>query len=318
MSGAVEFLTVALETAARGWPVFPLRPGTKRPALHGETNCPATGACAGGHQAWEQRATIDLDRIRRAWSTGPFNIGIPPGRAGLVVVDLDTADPGDPEDVPPPEWAQLGIRGGADVLALLAERAGQPVPATYTVTTPSGGRHLYFLAPTGPDAPVLRNTIGGLGWHIDTRAHGGYVVAAGSLTPTGPYEVADDRDPVPLPGWLIERLRPPPPPIVPAAPVVSGRGRASRYLEAALAAETYRVHNAPTKQRNQSLYVAAIALGQLVAGGALAEHDARAALMSAAGRHLAVGAYSHRQAEQTIASGLRAGAKRPRRIEDAA
>jgi hypothetical protein len=78
------------------------------------------------------------------------------------------------------------------------------------------------------------------------------------------------------------------------------------------------VHNAPTKQRNQSLYVAAIALGQLVAGGALAEHDARAALMSAAGRHLAVGAYSHRQAEQTIASGLRAGAKRPRRIEDAA
>ncbi|MHA6623911.1 bifunctional DNA primase/polymerase [Pseudonocardia sichuanensis] len=315
MSGANELLSLALETAGRGWPVFPLRPGTKRPALHGETNCAATGACVGGHQGWEPRATTDPDRIRRAWRTGPFNIGIPPGRAGLVVVDLDTADP---EDIPPPEWAQLGIRGGADVLARLAERAGQPVPATYTVTTPSGGQHLYFRAPTGTDAPVLRNTIGGLGWHIDTRAHGGYVVAAGSRTRTGAYEVADDRAPVPLPGWLIERLLPPPPPTVPDAPVVSGRGRASRYLEAAIAAETYRVHNAPAKQRNQCLYLASIALGQLVAGGALAEHDARAALLSAAGRHLAVGAYSHRQAEQTIASGLRAGAKRPRRIEDAA
>ncbi|WP_174855817.1 bifunctional DNA primase/polymerase, partial [Streptomyces rishiriensis] len=29
-------LRAALDAAARGWHVFPLRPGTKRPALHGE------------------------------------------------------------------------------------------------------------------------------------------------------------------------------------------------------------------------------------------------------------------------------------------
>jgi hypothetical protein len=237
-----------------------------------------------------------------------------------VVVDLDTVDATDPGDVPPAEWAQLGITGGADVLAVLAERAGAEVPATYTVTTPSGGRHLYFLAPTGPGSSELRNTAGergGLGWKIDTRAHGGYVVAAGSITRAGAYSMTDERDPAPLPAWLLQRLQPAPPPVVPAGPIrTSGRG--SRYLEAAIAAETYRVHNAPPGQRNASLYVAAIALGQLVAGGALAEHEATAALRSAAGRHLALRAYSQRQAEQTIASGLRAGAKRPRRIEDAA
>jgi hypothetical protein len=47
----------------------------------------------GGHAGWEQRATTDPNRIRRAWSTGPFNVGIATGPAGLVVVDVDTADP---------------------------------------------------------------------------------------------------------------------------------------------------------------------------------------------------------------------------------
>ena len=185
--GPAELAAVALALAERGWPVFPLRPGSKRPALHGETRCPRTGPCAGGHRGWEQRATTDPDRIRRAWTAGPFNIGIPTGRAGLLVIDLDTPDPHDPDDQAPPEHA--GATGGADVLAALAERAGQPVPATYTVATPSaGGRHLYFLAPTGPGAPLLRNTAGergrGLGWKVDTRGHGGYVVggaAAGAL-----------------------------------------------------------------------------------------------------------------------------------------
>jgi hypothetical protein len=322
VTGAVELLEVALETAARGWPVVPLVPGGKRPALHGLASCRGTGACAGGHLRWERRATTDPDRIRRAWSYGPpYNVGIACGRAGLVVVDLDQPDPDDPADVPPGEWAQLGITCGADVLAVLAERAGQPIPATYTVDTPSGGRHLYFLAPDGPGAPALRNTAGehgGLGWKIDTRAHGGQAVATGSRTPKGTYRVADDRDPVPLPTWLMQRLRPAPPPTVPAGPIRTSGGRRSRYLEVALAAETARVHNAPPSQRNATLYIASVALGQLVAGGALAELDAHAALLAAAERHLALGAYSHRQAEQTIASGLRAGAKRPRRIEDAA
>src|SRR5689334_4117755 len=81
-----DLLRVALDTAAQGWLVFPLAPGSKRPALHSAERCPGTGQCTSGHAGWEQRATTDPDRIRRAWSAGPYNVGIPTGPAGLVVV----------------------------------------------------------------------------------------------------------------------------------------------------------------------------------------------------------------------------------------
>lgn len=38
----------ALTAAERGWHVFPLRPGSKPPALHGEKSCTHTGECAAG------------------------------------------------------------------------------------------------------------------------------------------------------------------------------------------------------------------------------------------------------------------------------
>jgi len=62
-----HLLAAALLNAARGWPVIPLRPGSKIPALHGETNCPRTGDCTNSHRKFEQRATTDPDRIRAAW-----------------------------------------------------------------------------------------------------------------------------------------------------------------------------------------------------------------------------------------------------------
>ncbi|MGQ0574471.1 MAG: bifunctional DNA primase/polymerase [Pseudonocardia sp.] len=313
-------LAAALDAAARGWHVFPLRPGTKRPALHGAAHCPATGACAGpdGHAGWEQRATRDPDRIRAAWTAGAtsgrmFNIGIACGPSRLLVIDLDTARP---DDHPPAEWTRLDPVGGTEVLAEIAAGAGHTIPATHTVATPSGGRHLYFTAPAGAG---LRNTAGGgtgLGWKIDTRGRGGYVVAPGSITPSGAYHVLDDRAPAELPAWLLQRLRPTPPPAPPPAPVRTGTGRRGAYLAAAIEAETARVQHAAAGQRNACLYVASVALGQLVAGAALTEHNARAALLSACAGHVALGAYSPRQAAQTITSGLTAGARRPRRLDD--
>ncbi|RBM24460.1 DNA primase, partial [Prauserella sp. PE36] len=208
MDTRTQFTRSALAAAARGWHVFPLIPNGKRPALHGADRCPRTGPCEAGHAGWEQRATTDPERIRAAWSAGPFNIGIATGPSGLCVLDLDTAKP---DDGPVPErWAAEGARCGEDVLAVVAERAGAELPGdTLTVATPSGGLHLYYTAPEGTE---LRNTSGdtgrGLGWKVDTRAWGGYVVAPGSTTPRGPYRYVHDGAVAALPGWLAERLAP--------------------------------------------------------------------------------------------------------------
>jgi hypothetical protein len=305
-----DLLTAALATANHGWHVFPLRPGSKVPALHGLTDCDHTGPCITGHVGWEQRATTDPDRIRATWTHGAFNIGLATGPSGLVVVDLDTAKP---DDNPPAHWDLPGVQDGQDVLAVLADLHGQPVPVdTFTVATPSGGVHLYFLAPV--EGEPLRNTQGSIGWKVDTRANGGYVVAPGSRTNRGTYRVVVDLPPTPLPAWLADLLRPAPLPAVPDRPVSVGRSRRARYLEAAIRAEVVKVADANKGRRNATLYAAALALGQLVAGGELAAADVEAALLTAAGRHIAVGAYSEGQARRTIASGIARGANRPRQV----
>ncbi|MZE78511.1 bifunctional DNA primase/polymerase [Streptomyces xinghaiensis] len=262
-------LSAALDAAARGWPVFPLRPGGKRPALHGESRCPRTGQCAAGHRKWEQRATTDPGRIRAAWSAGPFNVGIATGPAELVVIDLDV--PKDGKD-------RKGAPCGATTFTALCERAGQAVPATRTVRTASGGTHLYFTAPPGAR---LGNSAGRLGKLIDTRAWGGYVVAAGSTTPAGVYEVTDDSRACPLPGWLRDLLSPQPQPPSPARLSSAAVGNVPAYAAAALRNEAAAVAGAPEGSRNWTLTRAARALGRFVAAGDLPRSVVEEALKQA-------------------------------------
>ncbi|MET3986492.1 bifunctional DNA primase/polymerase [Streptomyces sp. PvR034] len=251
-------LSAALDLAARGWPVFPLRPGSKVPALHGETRCPRTDVCADGHAKPEQRATTDPDRIRTAWTSAPYNVGLATGPAALVVIDLDPPKPSDPP----------GTHSGAQILEALCQASGEQLPPTYTVTTPSGGVHLYF---TAPDGAPMRSTQDILGRHIDTRAWGGYVVAPGSATPAGAYVVSADRALAPLPVWLHGRLTAPP--RIAARPArVSTADRSSRraaYADAALRGEEKKVAGAVDGERNQVVIQAARALGRLVASGDL-------------------------------------------------
>jgi len=168
-----------------------------------------------------------------------------------VVIDLDTPKPG---EQPPPRWAQPGIGEGADVLAALCEEHGRPLPfETFMVRTRRGGLHLYFLAPPGVR---LGNTSGrsarGLGWLIDTRGHGGYVVAAGSFVDlpdgAGWYEVVYD-----LPS----------------------------YADAALGGEVKRVLTAPDHGHNWALNKAAFNLGRRIAAGVLDRGLAERALQAA-------------------------------------
>ncbi|WP_130800136.1 bifunctional DNA primase/polymerase [Streptomyces otsuchiensis] len=257
-------LAAALDCAARGWPVFPLRPGSKRPTGHPASNCPRTGRCAAGHRTPEQRATTDPELITRSWATVPYGIGLATGPAGLLVVDLDK--PKDKRDAP----------GGAATFQALCERAGQAVPTTRTVRTAGGGRHLYFTAPSGSR---LHNTQGRVGPLVDTRAWGGYVLAPGTTLPAGRYELADEAPVAPLPDWLLALLAPRPRPVVVAAGPVSGRVPA--YVAAAFRSETQAVATAPEGARNAALTRAARALGRFVAAGQLSRSEVEEALNGA-------------------------------------
>jgi Bifunctional DNA primase/polymerase, N-terminal len=279
-------LEAALALARRSWRVFPLRPRDKRPAVRN----------------WETRATADPDRITRAWTAGPFNIGIACGPSRLVVIDLDRPKPG---AVPPPACRQRGIRDGGDVLAMLCEALDQPLPVdTYTVRTGSGGTHLYFTTPAGV---TLRNTAGRLGWLIDTRAAGGYVVASGSIVAGRAYSAVVDVEAMPLPCWLTEQLTEPEATPDPAAsPVAAGNPNA--YAAAALRSELDRVLIAQEGSRNHTLNAAAFALGQLVGAGLLWRQFAQDALTLAG---LAIGLPA-RECAATIRSGLDSGQHTPR------
>ncbi|MQA06008.1 MAG: DNA primase [Streptosporangiales bacterium] len=291
-------LDAALAAAARGWHVFPLVPNSKRPAV----------------DAWEHRATIDTDRIRAAWTARAWGIGIACGPSGLLVIDLDQPKPG---QTPPAQWARPGITTGHDVLADRCATAGQAwPPATYTVQTASRGTHLYYQQPAGRQ---LRNTSGergGIGWLVDTRGHGGYVVAAGTSIDGRPYTTTCDHPVAELPAWLTDKLAALATQSAPVAkPARLRTGHLSVYLAAAIRNEVAHVRAAAEGGRNHALFVAARNLGYLVAGGALDETTVRDALRFAAADHIAADAYTHREAERTITSGLKAGAKRPRRID---
>jgi len=280
----------AITAARRGWAVFPVVADTKRSAV----------------KDWEGRATTDLARIETCWTAAGYNVGIATGPSGLVVVDLDI--PKSNEPTAPEPWNQLGITSGADVLGAIAEKARQPWPHTYTVTTPSGGLHLYFTMPANTQ---LRNSQARLGWKIDTRAGGGYVLAAGSLVDGKPYVVIDDRDPIELPYWIASQLTTRPAPATPEA-IPTGKRR-SGYLTAAINGEVERIRTAAPNHHNESIYRASIALGQLVAGRAIAYADAHTALRAAAEVHVqGTCQCTASEVEATIKSGLDAGEKRPR------
>ncbi|MFD4142359.1 bifunctional DNA primase/polymerase [Streptomyces sp. NPDC058572] len=258
-------LAAALSAAEHGWPVHPLRPNGKRPALHGENACTGRGTCADGHVKWEQRATSDRARIERCWAAGPFNVGIATGPAGLVVVDLDMPKDKGSSDTP----------SGVTTFAALCERAGQAVPTTRTVRTARGGQHLYFLA---PDGVRLHNTQNALGPNIDTRAWGGYVVAPGSITPDGAYGVTTDAPVVPLPAWLLAALAPAHAP-QPARLAVPRCG--NRLADAVLERETQAVAAAQEGGRNTQLLSSARAVGRFVAWGDLPRHVVEEAFQGA-------------------------------------
>ncbi|MFJ4651036.1 bifunctional DNA primase/polymerase [Nocardia sp. NPDC088792] len=274
-----RFRDAALAAAARGWMVFPLRAGSKRPAI----------------DAWPDQATIDRDRIIAWWAAHPSaNVAIATGPSGLYVLDLDTRHG----------------HNGADTLYRLADTAAARASLlTFTVSTPSNGYHLYYRVPEGIQ---LRNTTSRLGAGIDSRGHGGYVVAAGSRIGAGSYRIVTARPPAALPDWLFERLAPQP--LSLPAVVADPPHSPDAYLNAIVAGETRRVATAEPGIRNTTLFRASFTLGRLIAGGELDQQRVRDALIAAAQGHIGIANFTTREMNRTITSGLALGARRPRQL----
>lgn len=308
--------SVALAMARSGLAVFPCLPGQKRPATRDGL----------------KSATTDSALIRRWWTANPmFNIGLATG--DLVVIDCDAGKPWPMDGAPP-----VGVNDGADLLVAIAESHGvtdsEWLWGTWSVRTPSGGLHLFYVPPRGVE---IRNSAGQVAPWIDVRGRGGYVVGPWSSLPNGDYvpingwdhviDGSSDLDtitdpamraitgrPLPLPEWIATLIAPVERPAVdPFASLLAaldaeptGRG----YADAALAGEVERVRNAATGQRNHTLNRAAFSLGQLVASGVLVIDVVEAELRAAA---LACGLHAV-EAEQTIRSGIAGGTRNPRQV----
>ncbi len=149
--------------------------------------------------SWPTLATTDVETIHR-WFGFDYqnsNIGIVPEQLSdghwLFVFDIDEHDEAE---------------SGSETVAELEESYGK-LPDTWTVLTPSGGRHLYFRSPI-----ELKNGRPFPG--IDIKTSGGFVVAPPSIHNNGgTYEWEHGHAPgeIPLadaPAWLIELLTPKP------------------------------------------------------------------------------------------------------------
>lgn len=177
MSAPTETLTHALAWAARGFRVFPVRPGLKAPPVH---------------NAWYDVATANAERIKELWGDTPYNIGVLTN--DMIVIDVD---------VKPSAKYPEGAPGSKSFMAL-----GLPLD-TLIVKTPSKGRHVYYSGPNKQNSSNI------LGDGLDVRSFHGYVLAPGSwLDPDlpankgigGPYFVERDAPVRAAPPELIARL----------------------------------------------------------------------------------------------------------------
>jgi hypothetical protein len=160
-------LDAALGYAARGWPVFPCRPGMKIPATtHGVLD-----------------ATTDPDRIRAWWTDNPqANIAIATGAPGPDVLDIDVKPDG---------------TGFAAFTGL--KRAGLLDGHQVLVRTPSGGLHMYFTGTSQRNGRLP-------GQFLDLRAAGGYVVAPPGHVDDRAYELLGQENGNGVLDWTAARV----------------------------------------------------------------------------------------------------------------
>jgi len=148
-------------------------------------------------------ATINPTLALRPYNDGvPANIGVACGKSNLAVIDVD--------------------KGISSLEELRAWREKNHIPATLTVISGRDGfgAHLYFSG----SVPTTTFDLDGVTGEV--KSIGGYVVAAGSVHPSGRrYTIADDSPIAPLPDiFKTKSLKPTKPlkPIIVSSLVIEG------------------------------------------------------------------------------------------------
>jgi hypothetical protein len=299
--------TAALHYASLGWPVVPTAG-----IISGHCGCRAGANCdqhVGKHplcRGGTAGASIDPRTIRQWYEAWPWaGVGIITGhRSGLLVVDVDPK------------------HGGRESMARLAAE-GIDLSATLTSHTGGGGEHHLWLGPPEPKRwPSTIGAIPGLGDlpGIDLRGNGVMIVAAPSAHESGQRYQWDPTSPAaqPLPSAVVDVLpdsgpgrthRP-----TASAPATDRHG-VTAYAAAALRGEVNNVlrarppssERARDGERDKTLNLAALSLGNLIGGGQLPRRLVEDELLGAA-RQVGLG---DAEARRTIRSGIEAGITRP-------
>ena len=165
-----------------GWRLLPVHPKEKRPLI----------------KKWTENASCDLALVEQ-WANHGFkwaNWGVLCGQSsGLIVIDLDKAK------------TENEIDGDIGLPQLEAELG--KLPKTITQTTPSGGRHYFFKAPTDRVIKVEKGIRFFEGIAIDVLSEGRQVLISPSRRDDGDYEWIHSPWDTPLaelPQAWIERL----------------------------------------------------------------------------------------------------------------
>lgn len=142
-----------------GFKVFLLRENAKTPLFKGKA---------------QEQGTTDINQVRDIWTRHPnANIGIATGD-GLTVIDVDTKD-------------SHGVDGENSMLEYQVDNGF--INETLEVTTPTGGKHYYYL--TDNEYSNKASILPG----VDVRGLGGYVVGPGSTINGTLYEAKQLTEP---------------------------------------------------------------------------------------------------------------------------
>jgi Bifunctional DNA primase/polymerase, N-terminal len=277
-------LNAALNYARVGWPVFPVKPGAKVPAIptahpdDADARAHCRGECGRDGHGFRD-ATVDPGKIRHWWSADPNrNVGVATGAPGPDVVDVDNKGP---KDNGFRNWSQL-------------KRAGLVNGPMALIRTPSGGFHAYYKGTDQANGSLHEK-------RIDFRSDGGYVVSPPSTVEGKPYQIVKVEPSSATVNWEAIRQELTPAPEPRTATPGNGRSAGADHGPAATLDRVARWAAAREPgDRNFPLYYAA---KQATLAGASAA-EVRERLLDAARQSGLEG--GDPEARRTIESGIRA------------